>query len=344
MDQEYGILLREIKNQIAFSRYKAALKVNKELILLYHQIGTGILKSQKQHGWGAKVIDQLSQDLRSEFPDMKGFSTRNLKYMRKFAEEYSELEFVQQVAAQLPWFHIATIMDQVNDKESQIFYMKKSIEHGWSRSVLVHQIESKLHNRQGKAVSNFRDKLPYPHSELAQEMIKNPYLLDFLGITEKAQEREIENALMQHMQKFLVELGAGFAFMGRQYHLEVGGEDFYLDMLFYNIKLRSFIVVELKSDKFKPEHAGKMSFYLSVVDDFLKHPSDNPSIGLILCKTKNEVVAEYTLRDVSKAIGLSEYKLTESLPENLKINLPTIEELEAELTKTSINQKTNLAS
>ncbi len=333
LTQDYGVLLKEIKDQVVSSRYKAALKVNKELILLYHQIGTGILNAQQQHGWGAKVIDQLSKDLRSAFPEMKGFSTRNLKYMRKFAESYPDLEFVQQVAAQLPWFHIATIMDQVSHKENQIFYMKKVIEHGWSRSILDMQIETALHRRQGQAITNFKEKLPSPQSDLAHYTLKDPYIFDFLNIGEEAHEREVEKALVHHMEKFLLELGQGFAFIGRQYHLDVGDQDFYIDLLFYHLKLRSFVVLELKDKDFKPEYAGKMNFYLSAVDDLLKHPSDNPSIGLILCKSKNNVLAEYALRDMTKPIGLAEYKLTEALPENLKTNLPTIEELEAELSK-----------
>lgn len=333
IDTEYNKLLSDLKNRVATSRYKAALSVNKELILLYHHVGTQILDSQAKQGWGTKVIDQLSKDLRTEFPEMKGFSARNLKYMRKFAEEYPEVEFVQQVAAQLPWFHIATIMDRVSDKQDRVFYMQKTIDHGWSRSILVMQIELALHKRQGKAISNFKDKLPSPQSDLAHYTLKDPYVFDFLSIGDDAHEREVEKSLVCHIEKFILALGAGFAFVGRQYHLEVGNEDFYIDLLFYHLKLRCFVVIELKDKDFKPEYAGKINFYLSAVDDLIKHESDQPSIGLILCKSKNNVLAEYTLRDMSKPIGLAEYRLTKNLPEKLKTALPTIEELEAELAK-----------
>lgn len=333
IDKEYSQLLTDLKQRVASSRYKAALSVNKELILLYHHIGTAILKSQEKQGWGAKVIDQLAKDLKAEFPEMKGFSTRNLKYMRKFAEEYPDSVFVQQVAAQLPWFHIATVMDRVSNKADQIFYMKNAVQHGWSRNIMVMQIETALHKRQGQAITNFKAKLPSPQSDLAHYTLKDPYIFDFLSIGKEAHEREVEKGLVQHMEKFILELGAGFAFVGRQYHLEVGDQDFYIDLLFYNLKLRAFIVIEIKDKDFKPEHAGKMNFYLSAVDDLIKHESDQPSIGLILCKSKNNVLAEYALRDMAKPIGLSEYRLTENLPDNLKTALPTIEELEAELAK-----------
>jgi len=331
--QDYATFLEDLKGRVASSRYKAALSVNKELILLYHHMGTEILKSQERHGWGAKVIDQLSKDLRLAFPEMRGFSTRNLKYMRKLAEEYPDLEFVQQVVAQLPWGHNIFLMDLVSDKQNRLFYMKRAIEHGWSRNIMVMQIETALHKRQGQAVTNFKEKLPSPQSDLAHYTLKDPYIFDFLSIGDEAQEREVEKALIHHMEKFLLELGAGFAFVGRQYHLEVGDQDFYIDLLFYHLKLRCFVVIELKDKDFKPEYAGKLNFYLSAVDDLVKHPSDQPSIGLILCKSKNNVLAEYALRDMSKPIGLAEYKLTEAIPEDIKTALPSIEELEAELSK-----------
>jgi len=333
VNEDYAVLLNDLKNRVKASRRKATLIVNNELILLYHYIGTNILRSQQEHGWGAKVIDQLSHDLKSAFPEMKGFSIRNLKYMRRFAREYSDVAFVQQVAAQMPWFHIATLLDRVADKKDQIFYMKHTIEYGWSRSTMITQIETALHKRQGQAITNFKDKLPSHQSDLAHFTLKDPYLFDFLSIGKEAHEREIEKALIHHMEKFLLELGAGFAFVGRQYHLEVAEKDFYIDLLFYHLKLRCFIVIELKDSDFKPEYAGKMNFYLSAVDDLVKHTSDQPSIGLILCRSKNNVLAEYTLRDMAKPIGLAEYKLTEALPENLKTALPTIEMLEAELSK-----------
>ncbi len=331
--KEYTSFFDNLKLRVSTSQYQAAQSVNKELIILYHHIGLEILKRQKEYDWGSKIIDQLSRDLRSEFPEMRGFSPRNLKYMRQFAQEYPDVEFVQQVAAQLPWFHIATIMDKVGSKEDQLFYMRSAIQHGWSRSIMVIQIESSLHKRQGKAVTNFKDKLPSPQSDLAHYTLKDPYIFDFLSIGDEAHEREVEKALVHHMEKFLLELGSGFAFVGRQYHLEIGGQDFYIDLLFYHLKLRCFVVIELKDKDFKPEYAGKINFYLSAVDDLIKDESDQPSIGLILCKSKNNVLAEYTLRDMTKPIGLAEYRLTESLPENLKTALPTIEELEAELLK-----------
>ena len=333
IDQEYNKLFLELKTRVTASRYRAAVKVNNELINLYHHIGNIILQSQEKAGWGAKIIDQLSRDLRKEFPEMKGFSTRNLKYMRKFAKAYPDIEFVQQVAAQLPWFHIAAIMDRVKEKDAQIFYMKHAIEHGWSRNTMVIQIEKQLHIRQSNAVTNFKEKLASPQSDLAHYTLKDPYIFDFLDIGEEAHEREVEKALVHHMEKFILELGAGFAFVGRQHHLEVAGKDFYIDLLFYHLKLRCFVVIELKDKEFKPEYAGKMNFYLSAVDDLVKHETDAPSIGLILCKTKNNVLAEYTLRDMTKPIGLAEYRLEDSLPDDIKTSLPTIEELEAELSK-----------
>ncbi|MBP6986100.1 MAG: DUF1016 family protein [Alphaproteobacteria bacterium] len=333
IDQEYNQFLTDLKDRIASSRYKAALSVNRELILVYHHIGSQILEAQAKEGWGTKVIDQLSKDLRSEFPEMKGFSTRNLKYMRKFAEEYPDSQFVQEVLAQLTWYHNVTLLDKISDKKIRLFYVKHAIEYGWSRNIMVMQIELSLHKRQGQAITNFKDKLPSPQSDLAHYTLKDPYIFDFLSVGKEAHEREIEKALVHHMEKFILELGAGFAFVGRQYHLEVGGQDFYIDLLFYHLKLRCFVVIELKDKDFKPEYAGKMNFYLSCVDDLVKHETDQPSIGLILCKNKNNILAEYALRDMTKPIGLAEYRLEDALPENLQTALPTIEELEAELAK-----------
>lgn len=264
---------------------------------------------------------------------MKGFSTRNLKYMRKFAEEYPDFEFVQEVLAQLTWYHNVTLLDKISDKQTRMFYFKNAQEYGWSRNVMVMQIEAGLHERQGRAITNFKDKLPSAQSDLAHYTLKDPYIFDFLSIGKEAHEREVETALCAHMEKFLLELGAGFAFVGRQHHLEVAEQDFYIDLLFYHLKLRCFVVIELKDKGFKPEYAGKMNFYLSAVDDLVKHENDQPSIGLILCKTKNNVLAEYTLRDMTKPIGLAEYRLEDALPEDIKTALPTIEELESELSK-----------
>jgi predicted nuclease of restriction endonuclease-like (RecB) superfamily len=332
-NDNYKQFLNDLKSRVETSRYKASLSVNREMILLYHHIGTEILRSQDKHGWGAKIIDQLSRDLRSEFPDMKGFSPQNLKYMKRFAEEYNVEEIGQQAVDQLPWGHNITLMYEIADKKEREFYIQKVKEHGWTRNILSMQIETNLYSREGKAVTNFSATLPALHSDLAQATLRNPYLFDFLSLGKDAHEREVEKALVAHIERFLLEIGEGFAFLGRQYHLQVEDQDFYLDLLFYNIKLRSFLVVELKSGKFKPEYTGKMNFYLSAVDDLLRQPSDNPSIGLILCRSKVGVLAEYALRDMSKPIGLAEYRLTELLPKEIKTILPTIEELEVELSK-----------
>jgi predicted nuclease of restriction endonuclease-like (RecB) superfamily len=332
-NESYKELFNDLKQYVVASRYKAALNVNKELILLYHHIGTVIVHQQLKHGWGAKIIDQLSNDFKKSFPDMKGFSTRNLKYMRQFASEYSDITFVQEVLAQLTWYHNLTLLDKINDKEVRLFYIDHAIQFGWSRNIMVIQIESALHKRQGQAITNFKTKLVSPHSDLAHYTLKDPYIFDFLTIGDEANEREVEKALISHMEKFILELGAGFAFVGRQYHLEVADQDFYVDLLFYHLKLRCFVVIELKDTDFKPEYAGKMNFYLSAVDDIVKHESDQPSIGIILCKSKNNVLAEYTLRDMTKPIGLAEYRLAENLPKEIQTNLPTIEQLEAELSK-----------
>ena len=328
LTKEYAEFLQSLKKRIANAQIKAALSVNRELVLLYWQIGREILERQKARGWGAKVIEQLSKDLRVAFPEMKGFSRANLLYMRRFAETYSNEEFVQQLAGQIPWFHNCKILDKTKTQKEREFYIHKTIENGWSRNILVWQIESKLFERQGKAVTNFDLTLPKPQSELANQLLKDPYNFDFLTLHDEAVERDLENALIENIRKFLLELGVGFAFVGSQYHLEVGGQDFYIDLLFYHLKLRSFIVIDLKMTEFKPEYAGKMNFYLSAVDDLIRHEKDEPSIGLILCKSKNGIVAEYGLRDINKPIGISEMHWLEKLPENLKGSLPTIEELE----------------
>jgi len=332
-DNNYKKFLDELKSRVHTSRYKAALSANREMILLYHHIGTEILRSQEKHGWGARVIEQLSLDLRSEFPDMKGFSPQNLKYMKRFAKEYTAEEIGQRAVDQLPWGHNIALMYEIKDKTEREFYIQKVKEHGWSRDVLSMQIETDLYRREGKATTNFSANLPAPQSDLAKDTLRNPYLFDFLSLGKDAHEREVEKALVAHIERFLLELGEGFAFLGRQYHIQVEDQDFYLDLLFYHLKLRSFFVVELKSGKFKPEYAGKMNFYLSAVDDLLRQPGDNPSIGLILCRSKVGVLAEYALRDLTKPIGLAEYKLTELLPKEIKTSLPSIEELEVEFSK-----------
>ena len=266
---------------------------------------------------------------------MKGFSVRNLKYMRRFAEVWTEDEFVQQVAAQLPWFHNCVLLDKVADDVKRKWYARAAIHHGWSRAVLVHQIENDLHSRQGKAITNFDRALPPPQSDLAQEVTKDPYNFDFLMLGEEAHERDLERGLMEHLRKFLLELGVGFAFVGSQYPLTVGGEEFRIDLLFYHLRLRCYVVIDLKAVPFQPEFAGKMNFYLSAVNSLLRHSDDQPSIGLILCKTKNQVIAEYALEDYSKPIGISEYRLAETLPDKLQGSLPTVNELESELGSTT---------
>lgn len=335
--QGYSDWLADLKGRIHTAQQRATLAVNRELVLLYWQIGYDILTRQEQQGWGAKVIERLAQDLRSAFPDMKGFSPRNLKYMRAFAEAWPDAEFVQGVLAQLPWYHQLALLDKLPGPETRRWYAAQAIEHSWSRNVLVMQIESRLLERSGNAISNFECLLPKPQSDLARESLKDPYRFDFLGLTLDAQEREIENALVQHVTDFLLELGAGFAFVGRQVLLDVGGEEFFVDLLFYHLKLRCYVVIELKAGKFKPEHLGQLGFYLTAVDAQLKHPQDIPTIGLLLCKSKNKVVAEYALRDSSRPMGIAEYQLVESLPAELQTSLPSIEQIERELANDSLS-------
>jgi predicted nuclease of restriction endonuclease-like (RecB) superfamily len=277
------------------------------------------------------VIDQLARDLKAAFPDMKGFSPRNLKYMRTLAQAWPEAEFVQQPAAQLPWFHLCTLLDKVKDPAAREWYADKALEHGWSRSILAMQIETGAHARTGGAITNFEERLPPPQSDLAREALKDPYVFDFLNLTEDAQERDIEQALTRHITRFLLELGAGFAFVGRQYRLEVGGDEFFVDLLFYHLKLRCYIVVELKTTPFRPEYAGQLNFYLSAIDAQVKAPEDQPTIGLLLCKEKNRLVAEYALRGVAKPMGVAEYQLLREVPPSLETTLPSIREIEAEL-------------
>jgi len=327
----YGKWFKELKARIHTAQQRATLAVNQELILLYWRIGRDILTRQSEQGWGARVIDRLSHDLRNAFPDMKGFSSRNLKYMRAFAEAWTDAEFVQQVVAQLPWGHNLVLLTKLKGRDERLAYAQKALEHGWSRNTLVIHIETRLLERQGRAVTNFEQRLPRPQSDLARESLKDPYRFDFLGLTNEAQEREIEAALVEHITRFLLELGAGFAYVGRQVFLEVGGDDFFIDLLFYHLKLRCYVVIEIKAGKFKPEHLGQLGFYLTGVDRQLKGDQDAPTIGLLLCKSKNKVVAEYALHDNSKPMGIAEYQLVESLPEELKTSLPSIEQIEQEL-------------
>lgn len=326
----YADWLADLKTRILAAQQRAALAVNRELVLLYWQIGHDILERQARQGWGAKVIERLAHDLRTAFPDMKGFSPRNLKYMRAFSEAWPDSEFVQGVLAQLPWYHQLALLDKLRTADERRWYAAKAIENNWSRNVLVIQIETRLCERSGTAVSNFEALLPRPHSELARESLKDPYRLDFLGLGEDAEERAIESAIVEHITRFLLELGAGFAYVGRQVHVEVGGDDFFIDLLFYHLKLHCYVVVELKAGPFKPEHAGQLNFYLSAVDAQVKSAQDSPTIGLLLCKSQNRVVAEYALRGSSKPIGVAEYQLVAALPAELQTSLPSIEQIERE--------------
>ena len=327
----YADWLADLKTRIHSAQQRATLAVNRELVQLYWQIGCDILARQAQQGWGAKVIERLAHDLRNAFPNMKGFSRANLMYMRAFAEAWPDEQIVQQAVGHLPWGHNLVLLSKLKNHEERLAYAHKTIENGWSRNVLVMQIETRLLERQGKAVTNFEQRLPKPQSDLARESLKDPYRFDFLSLTDEAQEREVESALVQHVTQFLLELGAGFAFVGRQVLLDVGGDEFFIDLLFYHLKLRCYVVIELKSGKFKPEHLGQLGFYLTAVDAQVKSEQDNPTIGLLLCKSKNKVVAEYALRDNAQPLGIAEYKLLESLPEPLQTNLPSIEQIEKEL-------------
>ncbi|MCM1330147.1 MAG: PDDEXK nuclease domain-containing protein [Ruminococcus sp.] len=323
---EYLETVNSIKNNIRSAQYKTAISANKELIMLYWNIGK-IINSHKS--WGNKFIENLARDIKLDFPDMKGFSVRNLKYMSKFAAVYDDFEFVQTVSAQIPWSHNVAILDKVKDYDIKLWYIKQTIECSWSHSVLVHQIESDLYGRQvlSDKVSNFENRLAEPQNELAIQTMKDPYIFDFIPFKADMLERDIENELVKNVAALLLELGKGFAFLGNQYHLEVGGEDFYIDLLFYNLNLRCYVVIELKTGEFRPEYAGKLNFYLSAVDAQLKNENDNPSIGLLLCKSKNNIIAEYALKDMSKPIGVSEYKVTRTLPKELAQLLPSEEDI-----------------
>ena len=324
---EYISIVENIKREIKAAQYRAAIHANVDMLLLYHDIGC-VINEHKL--WGNRFIDNLATDIRIDFPESKGYSVRNLKYMAKFAETYPNREFVQTVSAQIPWSHNIAIIEKVKDPEQRIWYIQKTAENGWSHNVLIHQIESGLYQRQVLVdkVSNFESRLPSPQSELAAQTMKDPYVFDFIPFREEMLERDIEQALVRDVTKLLLELGTGFAFLGNQYHLNVGGDDFYIDLLFYNLNLRCYVVIELKAGDFKPEYAGQLNFYLSAVDGILKKEEDNPSIGLLLCKSKNNLVAEYSLKDISKPIGMSEYKVTRSLPDAMEEQLPSVEDIQ----------------
>jgi len=349
----YSAVLNELKEKIKQARIRAALTVNKELLQTYWDIGTTIAQQEKAEGWGAGIVKSLSKDLRLEFPDMQGISPRNLRYMRDFALSYPDFPILQAPLAKLgsspyvaenqesiilqaplaklSWYHHLTLLDKVKDPAIRQFYIIKTIENGWSRNTMVYWIEAELHLKHGPVSANSKSAITSGESELIQQLFKDPYNFDFLQLTEKAKERDVENALIQHIKKFLLELGEGFAFMGLQYKLNAGEKEYIIDLLFYHTKLRRYIVIELKIGDFEPEFIGKMNLYLGIVDDTLKGIYDEGSIGLILCKTKDKVIAEYALRDTGKLIGISEYKIVQALPENIKGELPSIEELEQKM-------------
>ena len=324
---EYITVVDTIKKEIRSAQYRTAVQANTELLRLYYSIGKEI---NVHKVWGNKFIENLSMDIRADYPTNKGFSVRNLKYMAKFAATYSEQEFVQQAVAQIPWGHNIVLLDKITDSEQRRWYAEVCQKNGWSRNVLIHQIESGLYERQvlNSKVSNFKQRLPSPQSELATQTMKDPYVFDFIPFRADMLERDIEQALVRDVTKLLLELGTGFAFLGNQYHLNVGGDDFFIDLLFYNLNLRCYVVVELKTGEFKPEYAGQLNFYLSAVDGILKKDADNPSIGLLLCKSKNNLVAEYSLKDISKPIGVSEYKVTSNLTGELEKQLPSVEDIQ----------------
>ncbi|MFN0313444.1 MAG: YhcG family protein [Burkholderiales bacterium] len=333
LPESYVATLREIKTHLRSARVRAILAANPIVIEAYWHIGKIILARQQEAAWGARVIDRLATDLQESFPDMGGLSARNLLAMKIFAREFPDGPIAQQPVAQLPWGHVLQIMQRSKGPAARNFYIRETLAHGWSRSILEIQIQQQLHRRAGKAQNNFALTMPPADSDMATQLFKDPYLFDFLGTADSRREAEVEMALVEHIQKFLLELGTGFAFVGRQVRLEVGGEDYPLDLLFYHLKLRRYVVIELKARAFTPGDVGQLNLYLSAVDDLLRHPDDQPTIGLLLCRKKNKLVAEYALRGLDQSIAVAAWqtRLTESLPEELRSSLPTIEEIEAEL-------------
>jgi len=330
-DANYFGLLNDLKQQIRSAQVKAALAVNRELISLYWKIGAVILQRQQQEGWGGKVIERLATDLKHEFPDMKGFSRSNLLSMRAFAAAWPDQQIVQQLVGQIPWGHNVRLLDKVKDPEERLWYVQQTIENGWSRNVLVLQIESGLYQRQGGAVTNFDRTLPQPQSDLAQSLIKDPYNFDFLTISKNAREQELERGLIQHIRDFLLELGVGFAFMGSQYPLEIDGKDYRLDLLFYHARLHCYVIIDLKMGEFEPAFSGQMNFYVSAVNHTVRSEDDNPTIGIILCKSKSKTTVEFALDTVQNPIGVSTYRVQNDLPPKLQDSLPTPEQLEIEM-------------
>ncbi|MCC7463780.1 MAG: DUF1016 family protein [Gammaproteobacteria bacterium] len=342
---DYGDVLGDLKARIQQARLRTLLAANAALLQLYWDIGRAILARQQREGWGAKVIDRLSTDLRAAFPDMSGLSARNLRYMRDFASAWPDAEIVQRLLQNLPWGQNVVLLDKLRDSRTRVWYATQCVQQGWSRSVLVMQIERRLHERKGKAQSNFALTLPPADSDMAAQVFKDPYLFDFLGTADPRREREVERTLVEHVQHFLLELGSGFAFVGRQVPLEVGAQDFVIDLLFYHLKLRCFVVVELKTVAFDPGFVGQLNLYLSAVDDLLRHPHDQPTIGLLLCRGKNELVVEYALRHLKRPVGVAEWvtELVGRLPKVLQGSLPTVEEIEAELGVTRPSRKKSVS-
>lgn len=336
LNQEYKDLLNDLKHKIVSARLKTASLVNQEVISLYWYMGKQIIEKQKLTHWGDKLLETLSHDLRQAFPETHGFSSTSLKRMRMLATHYPKLEFGSQPVTQLPWGHVQLLLFKIKDETVRSWYAEQCLENGWSRPTLERYVNNDLFTAKGSNLNkatNFLARLPAPQSGLAQEMIKSPYNFDFLGLHDEAHERQIEHASIQHIAKFMLELGKGFAFVGSQVPITINDEEFFIDMLFYNLKLRCFTVIEIKTTKFKPEHTGQLNFYLSAVDDLMRHPDDNPSIGMLLCKSRDKLIAEYALKSIEKPIGVSEYQLTRAIPEDLKKNFPTIEEIEEELNK-----------
>ena len=351
LNKNYGLIITDLKTKIRQAQLRISFTANTQLLQLYWDIGSAILQNENLDGWGSKIVEKLAFDLKLEFPELKGFSARNLRYMRSFVVAYntelflqptvaklqqSDIENItitQPAVAKLPWTHHTIILDKTKDFTERLFYINKAVQNGWSKTVLAFQINSKLHLRQGNAITNFEETLPKMHSDLAREMLKNPYVFDIMGIGEEMQERELEKALTVNIKKFLLELGRGFAYVGNQFNLVVENDDYFLDLLFYNFHLHCFVVFELKIGEFKPEYAGKLNFYINTVDEQVKSDFDKPTIGVLLCKTPNETVVKYSLKGIKKPIGVADYEFANALPKNLKSELPSIEELEAILNK-----------
>jgi len=334
---EYKKWVTDLKTKVKHAQLKAVITVNQQLLMFYWELGADIIEKQKDTKWGEGFLKQLSRDLMSEFPDIKGFSLRNLKYIRQWVSFWcADIAIGQQAVAQLtqiPWGHNLVIIAKCQNRDEGLYYIKNTIEYGWSRSVLIHQIESQLWQREGKALSNFSQSLPAPQSDLALQTLKDPYIFDFLCLAKGYDEKELEKGLVDHITQFLLELGAGFAYIGRQVPLQVGTREFFIDLLFYHTRLHCYLVVELKNVDFEPEHVGKLNFYIKAVDAQLRREGDEPTIGLLLCKSRDKLVVEYSLSDVHKPIGVSEYQITQSLPEELKSSLPSVEEIEAEFSQ-----------